>query len=57
VAVKALSRTVAGTFLAGFCYGVGVEAVSGEVLIDAATGRNRTRFTAGVISGSIAFER
>ena len=71
VTIDTRSRSVAGTFLTGYFYGVGVEEVSGdvyltdpknfvlpgEVLIYAATGQYRTKFTAGVIPGSIAFKR
>jgi YVTN family beta-propeller protein len=71
VTIDTRSRTVAGTFLTGYFYGVGVEEVSGdvyltdpknfvlpgEVLIYAATGQFRTKFAAGVIPGSIAFKR
>ncbi len=71
VTIDTRSRTVAGTFLTGYFYGIGVEQVSGdvyltdpknfvlpgEVLIYAATGQFRTKFTAGVIPGSIAFKR
>jgi YVTN family beta-propeller protein len=71
VTIDTRSRTVAGTFLTGYYYGVGVEEVSGdvyltdpknfvlpgEVLIYAATGQFRTKFAAGVIPGSIAFKR
>lgn len=71
VTIDTRSRTVTGTFLKGYYYGIGVEQVSGdvyltdpknfvlpgEVLIYAATGQYRTRFTAGVIPGSIAFKR
>lgn len=71
VTIDTRSRKVTGTFLTGYFYGVGVEQVSGdvyltdpknfvlpgEVLIYAATGQFRTKFTAGVIPGSIAFKR
>jgi hypothetical protein len=71
VTIDTRSRSVTGTFLTGYFYGIGVEQVSGdvyltdpknfvlpgEVLIYAATGQFRTKFTAGVIPGSIAFKR
>jgi YVTN family beta-propeller protein len=71
VTIDTRSRSVTGTFRTGYFYGIGVEEVSGdvyltdpknfvlpgEVLVYAATGQFRTKFTAGVIPGSIAFKR
>jgi YVTN family beta-propeller protein len=65
------ARRVVGTFQKGYYYSAGVEYVSGdvyltdpkgflgpgEVLVYAANGQLRNRFTAGVIPGSIAFKR
>jgi YVTN family beta-propeller protein len=71
LAIDTRARRVIGTFVKGAYYGIGVEEVSGdvyltdpknyvvpgEVAIFAANGQFRTRFTAGVIPGSIAFKR
>jgi YVTN family beta-propeller protein len=71
LAIDTRSRRVVGTFATGSYYGVGVEEVTGdvyltdpknyvlpgEVLVFAANGQFRTRFSAGVIPGSIAFKR
>jgi hypothetical protein len=71
VTVNTHSRRVVGTFRRGSYYGAGVEQVSGDVYLTdvknyaqpgtvevyTSTGLFRTRFTVGLVPGTLAFKR